>query len=524
MDNVYQELPLDATQNIFYGICVDNGDPLMLGRVRIYPTQQNINEVIGSVDGFDENSSTPETNGPWSYLDPFIYLPLLPYFINQVPKKGEYTTLFYFNNKQQISRNKYYAISIFSSPTTILEENYRSSQTHLTSGIRNSLKAFPNLKDKDGNHVFPNNKGVFIEPVDIGIKGRDTADIIIKQDELVLRAGKHKDFSPGQVPDRNDERGFLQLSRFRTVTKYGEPSVKIRLINTSEPIKYLIEYDIFNPENVVDAFTGSINIFKVESQNSAAATTTEIKYNSDLTNITKTKIRVINFQSATLDSIINLINTTLITFKDNPKEILLNPLTPGSQFPFFYRPEKSIRSIIYNLSGSTTQNDINSMNNMSNLKQSIKISRNIPTDGYGLVMDKKVSPLFPFKPQREVEVPVKSERLDNTVGLLGASQLYFLSHNSIIPGKGKIDLTDTVYGIDSNKVFDEIEPKTSSMVRGEELMSLIGLIVNFLTSHVHPYPGLPPVPVAQDGTSIDNILSELQQAYEKILNQNIRIN
>ena len=96
MDNVYQELPLDATQNIFYGICVDNGDPLMLGRVRIYPTQQNIKEVIGAVDGFDENSSTPETNGPWSYLDPFIYLPLLPYFVNQVPKKGEKVMLFYF--------------------------------------------------------------------------------------------------------------------------------------------------------------------------------------------------------------------------------------------------------------------------------------------------------------------------------------------------------------------------------------------------------------------------------------------
>jgi hypothetical protein len=62
------------------------------------------------------------------------------------------------------------------------------------------------------------------------------------------------------------------------------------------------------------------------------------------------------------------------------------------------------------------------------------------------------------------------------------------------------------------------------MVRGEELISLIGLIVGFLTSHVHPYPGLPPVPVAQDGTRSDEILSELQQAYEKILNQYIRIN
>ena len=524
MDNSYQNLPLDATQNIFYGICVDNNDPLMLGRVRIYPTHQNVNEVIRSIDGFDENSTTPEVNGPWSELDPFVYLPLLPYFINQVPKKGEYTTIFYFNNKKQIGKNKYYAISVFSSPTTILEENYRSSQTHLSSGIRNSLKAFPNLKDRDGNHLFPNNKGVFIEPVDIGIKGRDTADIIIKQDDIVIRAGKHKDFSPGEIPDRNDQRGFLQLSRFRTIKKYGTPTIKTKLLDNSEPIRFLIEYDVFNPENVADAFTGSINIFKVESVNASEALTTQVKYDSDLTGITKSKIRVINFQSAPLDTVIDLINSTLITFKDRPQDILLNPLEPGKQFPFFYRPEKNLRNIIYNLSGSTDDDDMNSMNNMSSLKQSVKISRNIPTEGYGLVLDKKVSPLFPFKPQQEIQVPVKSEKLDNTVGLLGASQLFFLSHDSIIPGRGKIDISDTVYGIDSNKVFDEIQPKTSSMVRGEELMNLIGLIVNFLTSHVHPYPGLPPVPVSQDGTRVDDILSELQQAYEKILNQNIRLN
>ena len=210
MDNK-KNTSLESSQNIFFGICVDNNDPLMLGRIRIYPTHQNINEVSLSVDGFDENSTNADVNGPWSDLDPFVYLPLLPYFINQVPKKGEYTMLFYFNNLKQMGRNKFYTMSIFSHPSTILEENYRSSQTHLTSGIRNSLKAFPNLKDKDGNHVFPNNKGVFIEPVDIGIKGRDTADIIIKQDELVLRAGKHKDFSPGQVPDRTMKEDFYNF-------------------------------------------------------------------------------------------------------------------------------------------------------------------------------------------------------------------------------------------------------------------------------------------------------------------------
>lgn len=62
------------------------------------------------------------------------------------------------------------------------------------------------------------------------------------------------------------------------------------------------------------------------------------------------------------------------------------------------------------------------------------------------------------------------------------------------------------------------------MVRGEELLELINLIVRFLVTHTHAYPGLPPVPVTQDGTSTQSILSELQNAVNKILNGNIRVN
>lgn len=523
MDNTKNQ-SLESSQNIFFGVCVDNNDPLMLGRVRIYPTHQNINEVILSVDGFDENSTNSDVNGPWSDLDPFVYLPLLPYFINQVPKKGEYTMLFYFNSKKQVGRNKFYTMSVFSHPSTIYEENYRSSQTHLSSGYRISKKDFPNLKDSQGQHLFPNNKGVFTEPVDISINGRDTSDLILKKDDVLLRAGKHKDFSPGQIPDKNDERAFIQLSRFRTQKKYGEPYKKVRFVDNDQQIKYLIEYDVSNPENVADAFTGSINIYKIESSSSNAILTSQLKYDSNLTGVNKSKIRVINFQSTKLDDLITLINSTLLSFKDNPTSILLNPVTKNTQFPFFYRPEKNIRNIVNNISGLTSTQNIDSMNNMTKLKNNVKIVRNITTEGYGLVLDKKVSPLIPFKPVTEIDIPVTSQKIDNTAGLIGATQLFLLSHSSIIPGKGKIDLKDTLYGIESDRISDEIEPKTSSMVRGEELMQLIGLIVNFLTSHVHPYPGLPPVPTAQDGTRVDEILSELQQAYQKILNQNIRLN
>jgi hypothetical protein len=62
------------------------------------------------------------------------------------------------------------------------------------------------------------------------------------------------------------------------------------------------------------------------------------------------------------------------------------------------------------------------------------------------------------------------------------------------------------------------------MVRGEELLELINLIVKFLITHTHAYPNLPPVEITQEGTSTTDILNEMQNAVKKILNSNIRLN
>jgi hypothetical protein len=62
------------------------------------------------------------------------------------------------------------------------------------------------------------------------------------------------------------------------------------------------------------------------------------------------------------------------------------------------------------------------------------------------------------------------------------------------------------------------------MVRGDELMKFLNIVVKFMVAHVHPFPGLPPVPTATDGTLASDILSQLQNASNTILNQNIRIN
>ncbi len=62
------------------------------------------------------------------------------------------------------------------------------------------------------------------------------------------------------------------------------------------------------------------------------------------------------------------------------------------------------------------------------------------------------------------------------------------------------------------------------MVRGEELLELLELIVRFCITHVHSYPGLPPLPTTVDQLTTDELLSSMFNAYQKVLNNNIRLN
>ena len=143
--------------------------------------------------------------------------------------------------------------------------------------------------------------------------------------------------------------------------------------------------------------------------------------------------------------------------------------------------------------------------------------------GYGLIYVKdKVG-----KPQNlvtSISNDYIASTIPNTVSALGADKVFLLSNKTNKINTPGINFKGTVYGIPSSGFTGEILEKTSSMVRGEELMELINLIVRFLVTHTHAYPGLPPVPVTQDGTKSTDILTELQEAANKILNEYIRLN
>lgn len=514
------------TQLIYFGTCLSSEDPMMLGRIRVLPFNDYEAGVIEANPKFKENSKSL-SDGPWSDIDPFLFNPLLPYFVNQVPQPGEKVKLFYFNNQSKYGINKYYLIDQYSSPTTINYEDVNSSALRSDAGHSNSSKSFPPIKNNSGKYVNDDYKGVFSEPIDISINGRDSADLIIKKDEVLIRAGKHNPFSSNEIPTNNPNRGFLQISKFDSKLTLGEPQAKLRLLTEDKPINYLIEYDIINPENEFSAFTGSLNIYSLPASETAYLTLTsvfDVDTDIDMTCSGKSsacKVKTFNFQGLNFEDLSTFVNNTLKTFLTNPDSILVNPIPSNNQFPFYFRPSKNVRQLTNSFNGTGS---LLSTVNMAQLCSKIKISQTDPTPGYGLVLDGKLSNELPVTFKKEIYAPLITEPAENTISLMGANDIYLLSHESEIPGKSKVDLSNSNYGIDQTKIINEIYPNTSSMVRGEELLELLSVIVSFCTTHVHPYPLLPPSSVTTDGTSIDDLLTKMQEAHNKVLNGNIRIN
>ena len=595
---------------IFFQVTVmDNQDPMMLGRIRAKLLIDNYDDIVRSITDPPWN----EEKDAWSTRDPFVFSPLMPYFMYQVPKVTEMAQVLY-TNKDFKYQNQYYVQNTFSSPTTTGYEYYQGGNKFTGTGFQ--LKNPKPLKNQDGTYTDQAvHKGVFPEPGDNALLGRGSADVVVKQDEVLIRAGKFKgtQLQPNIPPVANQKRGFLQLSRF-SQSKVSLPSKTV--IETNEvvvQVNYLIEWTITNPENMENKFTGTVYLYKLKpdlSTNSVNLTVgTEVKENL------KTLVASETFSLLSKNDTVKFINNFIKTCNDKTTTISGIQLFASEQnkFPIFYRPNNityskllssspvvplynqnyssignkfclsgncniniqvvdiatsqivatssvdglesaaeelyqvavnqittnllslNIQEVIlptYNqLNGTaiyppltiTNQQSIDVRNNILLIYNEIKLNSALKQGGYGLIYAKgKVGTPIELK---TTVVPQETYLTDSsTYGALASDTLFLLSNVSGIPGKGKINFDDTLYGVSLDQFVDEFLPKTSSLVRGEELIELLNLIVRFLTTHTHAYPGLPPVPVTQDGTSVPDLLTEMQNSYTKILNANIRLN
>ena len=510
---------------IFQGFVINNQDPLMLGRIRALP----VDEVESDVLPEDWN---PEKD-IWTERDPLIYLPLLPYYISQVPKVDEYIHIFFYNTNQTIDNSKFYIQGPITRPQNNFFENWHNSESMLASG--EFLKQANNIKDPLTFENKGNSKGIYPEPGDNAILGRGTSDVIVKQNEVLVRAGKNITTQTAEfnLPTPRQNRSFLQISIYDQEKKETDPIKKRLFSNLPQLVKKLIEWDITD-EFTLTGFTsgggvtgtttynGNIKLYSLLPKDQTK--TTEIDMTTPLDQYKSGPEYTLEFTGKTLDEgvkivnqFINGVNQGKINVDGYTQFPLENDTRLEKQFPFYFRPSKDSVDRL----SSTGTTDFNMINNFF---RKIKL---LPSDrqfGSVLVWSKNV-----VGPQ----LTLQNETLRQNVytpnpvsyGTLASDFIYFLSHKTDIPSKSKINLQpkETLYGIPQEYFTEQILPNTDPMVRGNELMKLLTLIVSFLGSHVHNINEAP-IPIGTDGTKLDEINKILQDADNSILNQNIRIN
>jgi len=597
-------MQLQDNSILFQALVLDNQDPLMLGRIRAVRLIDNIDDVLKSIRNPDWN---PQKD-LWTIRDPFVWAPLIPYFNYSVPKVDE-LVLGLFANSDVKYVNQYYIQSTFYSPTATGFQYYQGANKFTATGVQianpKPLKTFTpsgvTYSDK-GVH-----KGVFPEPTDNSVLGRGSADVIVKEEEVLIRAGKFKGatLQPNVVPTANQQRAFLQLSRFPKSTIDNPPKTAVELKEVVVGVNYLIEYNILNPENVQDKFTGRISLYQLGR--GTETNSIQLTVDSKVPDSLKSLVLYEDFTALSSGDTINFINDFIKNCNENnTSKTTGKVLFPNStlKFPFYYRPDNSFYNLmvspdsdvpklrsygtqfcalfscsidikVVNIETSEIVISKYSVGNESNLNQIYndviqQVTTGLTSNGYSLItlptinqLDGTLIPPAPSNTQvikrnltsifngiklNPAMVPgfslvyaqgktgpiidnqtrkIQSQKTivsQNTVAALGGDKIYLLSHTSQIPGKGKINFDDTLYGIPSEIFTKEIAKKTSSMVRGEELIELLNLIVRFLLTHTHAFPGMPPVPVTQDGSTAQNLLTEMQNALNKVLNTDIKLN
>jgi len=521
--------PENEHQIIFPGIVYDNDDPMMLGRLRVIPETEDYSALLASVENWNEETDK------WTSRDPILFLPLLPFFLSQIPKKQEYVHIIY-QNKKFDKENKFYIQGPFSSPLSSNLEYFEGAKKYLATGVR--YQETLSLRNPlDGSYKL-GVEGIFPKPGDNALLSRGSSDLVLKDNEVLIRAGKSNNLSPETLPTPNEFRAFIQLSNFTQDKVIGDEETRITFRENVQIAKKIIIWNIDNLDTQFNNFNGSVSIhntipsLEVNTANLNGESITKLSVGTNF----GTALDTLTFTSKTLDDAVYLINSFIKGVYQ--QEIIIvgytfNQTNFKNTIPFFVTPSKQTYEIGERFSTGGTITEITETNNYLSFKNKIKIVEGNGVPGSFLVSGKgnNDAPLIgqQFSPVVEKVQPITFIDKPISYGVMGAQKIFLLSQDSANPVGKKISLKDTLYGIPQDKFVGDpttsIESQTYATVRGEELIKLLDKIYDFIEGHVHPFHGMRPVPIAaKNKQSIAEIGQLLSNARNTILNQNIRIN
>jgi hypothetical protein len=488
------------------GKVLNSDDPLMLGRVRVQIIIEN------------EQQNEPSKNEEWTNKDPMVCLPLIPYYLSQVPKVGEYVNIIFATRDETKDPNKFYIQGPITRPWNNPQESYSNSKSMLADGAY--IKQAENVRTGPLGEIQEGLVGIYPLPGDNAFLGRGTTDLLIKSEDIILRAGKYKTTPGVEKPRYNNQRSWVQLSNYTLEKiKKGTETLEYSVYKDIE-VKNFVEWSIDYIDTTGATVSGYVRTNSVKGNSETTTVSTFEIASATTINCFPVPGSQMNFSGLTISQAGQFISQYIKGF--NRGKVVVNGYNDfpnngnlSGQFPFVFGPNVQT----YN---KYLSDDPVISNFVISIYNNVKLNEVNNEAGFVVVWEKNT-----IGPQKVTETQVidKSEYIESpvTYASIGGDFLYFLSHRSEIPDKNPFSLSDTLYGIPQEKFTEEIFPNTSSMVRGEELIELIRLIVKFLSQHTHNI-NEPPIQEPKDTVTVSQIETALNNAQNTILNKNIRIN
>jgi hypothetical protein len=405
--------------------------------------------------------------------DPYICNPFLPKLINVVPKIGELVKVIFYNPDYP-ELDKEYVGPVISQFNSVEYENATQGRVFTQSQRTNLL---PNL----GN--FEYSKGLLPDVNNITILGRKSTDLTVKPNDILIRSGR-VDLQDNKKFNKKGSLFQISSNPVKLERKTKPVTVNRRI---PEPINNVVIYNL-NSDN-----SGYVDVYKLTTPKN----TDTININTDLTNLISTPAVTYTFSANTQTIGISYINQFL-NFLDNNQirnqntdTGIININQPLIGVPYLLKP--LVNDDRYN---------------------TVKVF-NVTTQGFRTI-----------KPIESQIVDTIQENINTSVDYQNymvalSDMLYILSNETAIPEKGFINFDGINNGFTTDKITREINDKTEPMVRGDQLVKALVIIINAFLNHVHSGFGFMNVNQTDEIQKLSKLRSELNSL---ILNHKIRIN
>jgi hypothetical protein len=477
--------------------CIDNKDPLGLGRIRV--------EFIETLNAPIENV-TDYT--PWDGTDPFVFNPFLPAQINVTPQPNQLVKLIYWDTNNTMNSREYISGPYVNAYDFYSQGADRQLQA-TTRGVR--IKRQKHLfQPESGKPIDPRTKGVISKPEDLAIYGNYGSDLIFTRNGVTIRSGKIDDdrLRKTGTPEANLKPALFNLKKFDTTLEYKDKEIEADEPQ-HRPITTLVEYDV-EDLSATGVFSGSFKVYKIVNHIYNVTDTYNFNQNRELESSNKAVIYERSFSGVTLEQMGRDISMELRKVDRSTSHKDLNSeFHYTATHPFYYKPTKHF----FDTATGTT-----SLNNAKILFDYVNLS---DTKAFGLSYATGVNAVPTTKVTRTIKVETVKDK-PITIGTIMADLQFLLSYEANVPTEGeKINFAAIDnYEPKQEELLQEVLPKTYSYVRGEPLLKLLELMLQWMYTHVHN----PAESGFSDPGLEDNLKKTFQQAKDNILNQKLRIN